>query len=260
MGELNGMTLGERLKSLRIKNRLTQEELAEKSNTNQKSISAYENDRISMSLDVAKKVAKALNVTIDELVGFKYIDRKESEREYVLEVEEALGDYKNDDEPIPPGKLTVLSNELLMTLLKNPGHEVKLVIRESKRSIPILGRVTAGMKNPVEAIEDIQGWVDTDLPASVEFALRVTGDSMEPSIPDGSIVFVDKSKTARNGNICVVIINGSDAVIKRTYFDPNGVMLRSENLKYEPSFIDREHWESECRIVGVVVRHQVDHI
>lgn len=106
--------------------------------------------------------------------------------------------------------------------------------------------------------DDYVGVIETE--RMVDLAFQVRGDSMEPLIPDGSIVFVDKSKTARNGNICVVIINGSDAVIKRTYFDPNGVMLRSENIKCEPAFIDRERWESECRIVGVVVRHQVDHV
>jgi len=185
--------------------------------------------------EMLKKLAQYFCVSIDYLLGIS-------------------------DDPQPRPNLSAMSNEELVLKLRNLGYDVKPINPEELRSIPILGRVTAGMKNPIEAIEYIQGWVDTDLPGSVEFALRVTGDSMEPLIPDGSIVFVDKSKTARNGNICVVIINGSDAVIKRTYFDPNGVMLRSENIKCEPAFIDRERWESECRIVGVVVRHQVDHV
>lgn len=198
-------------------------------------LSHYGTAKRSPTGEMLKKLAQYFGVSIDYLLGIS-------------------------DDPQPRPNLSAMSNEELVLKLRNLGYDVKPINPEELRSIPILGRVTAGMKNPTEAIEYIQGWVDTDLPGSVEFALRVTGDSMEPLIPDGSIVFVDKSKTARNGNICVVIINGSDAVIKRTYFDPNGVILKSENIRCEPAFIDRDRWESECRIVGVVVRHQVDHV
>lgn len=198
-------------------------------------LSHYGTAKRSPTGEMLKKLAQYFGVSIDYLLGIS-------------------------DDPQPRPNLSAMSNEELVLKLRNLGYDVKPINPEELRSIPILGRVTAGTKNPVEAIEYIQGWVDTDLPGSVEFALRVTGDSMEPLIPDGSIVFVDKSKTARNGNICVVIINGSDAVIKRTYFDPNGVILKSENIRCEPAFIDRDRWESECRIVGVVVRHQVDHV
>jgi repressor LexA len=198
-------------------------------------LSHYGTAKRSPTGEMLKKLAQYFCVSIDYLLGIS-------------------------DDPQPRPNLSAMSNEELVLKLRNLGYDVKPINPEELRSIPIPGRVTAGTKNPVEAIEYIQGWVDTDLPASVEFALRVTGDSMEPLIPAGSIVFVDKSKTARNGSICVVIINGSDAVVKRTYFDPNGVILKSENIRCEPAFIDRDRWESECRIVGVVVRHQVDHV
>jgi SOS-response transcriptional repressor LexA len=256
-----GETTGDRLRRIRKDRGLTQEKLAELAEVTQNSISAYEMNKANMSLDVARKISKVLGVSLDGLVGIGLKKKTDNVvREGLLDWDTDLEDSELDDEPPYDYKASILTKDALILKLKAMGYEVKPVNKAEMRSIPILGRVTAGIKNPAEAIEYIQGWVDTDLPESVEFALRVTGDSMEPSIPDGSIVFVDKSKTAHNGNICVVIINGSDAVIKRTYFDPNGVMLRSENLKYEPSFIDREHWESECRIVGVVVRHQVDHI
>jgi len=198
-------------------------------------LSHYGTARRSPTGEMLKKLSTYFGVSIDYLMGVS-------------------------DDPQPKPNLSAFSKDELYIKLKNLGYEVRQINTEELRSIPILGRVTAGMKNPVEAIEYIRGWVDTDLPETVEFALRVNGDSMEPLIPNGSIVFVDKSKTARNGSICVIIVNDSDTVIKRTYFDPNGVMLRSENIKHEPSFIDRERWESECRIVGVVVRHQVDHV
>jgi SOS-response transcriptional repressor LexA len=249
-------TTGDRLRRIRKDKGLTQEKLAELADVTQNSISAYEMNKANMSLEVARKISNVLGVSLDGLVGIGINKPKEG----LIGWDTEPDDFDGSDEPPYEYNASLLTKDALILKLKAMGYEVKPVNTEAMRSIPILGRVTAGMKNPVEAIEYIQGWVDTDLPGSVEFALRVTGDSMEPLIPDGSVVFVDKSKTARNGNICVIIVNGSDAVIKRTYFDPNGVVLRSENLKYEPSFIDRDHWESECRIVGVVVRHQVDHV
>lgn len=254
-------TTGDRLRRIRKDRGLTQEKLAELAEVTQNSISAYEMNKANMSLEVARKIANVLGVSLDRLVGIE-LNKKNANvaKEGVLGWDTESEDFDGSDEPPSEYNASLLTKDELILKLRIMGFEVKPVNVESQRSIPILGRVTAGTKNPVEAIEYIQGWVDTDLPGSVEFALRVTGDSMEPLIPDGSIVFVDKSKTARNGNICVVIINGSDAVVKRTYFDPNGVILKSENIRCEPAFIDREHWESECRIVGVVVRHQVDHV
>ena len=63
------MKFNERLKELREKNNLTQEQLAKKSGVSSRMIQRYEYGTSRPRLDAADKIAKALSVTTDELLG-----------------------------------------------------------------------------------------------------------------------------------------------------------------------------------------------
>jgi transcriptional regulator with XRE-family HTH domain len=64
------MTLGDRIKKQRQRLRLTQEELASKANVLRPRITELEaNRRIVVASDVLKRLARALGVTTDYLVG-----------------------------------------------------------------------------------------------------------------------------------------------------------------------------------------------
>lgn len=63
------MKFNERLKELREKNHLTQEQLAKASGVSSRMIQRYEYGTSRPRLDAAEKLAKALNVTTDELLG-----------------------------------------------------------------------------------------------------------------------------------------------------------------------------------------------
>ena len=63
------MKFNERLKELREKNNLTQEQLAKNSGISSRMIQRYEYGTSRPRLDAAEKIAKALNVTTDELLG-----------------------------------------------------------------------------------------------------------------------------------------------------------------------------------------------
>ncbi len=63
------MTLGEHILILRKKHNLSQAALGKKVNTSGDIIGRYERDIMTPSIDVIVKVADALNVSIDYLVG-----------------------------------------------------------------------------------------------------------------------------------------------------------------------------------------------
>ena len=63
------MKFNERLKELREKNNLTQEQLAKISGVSSRMIQRYEYGTSRPRLDAAEKIAKALNVSTDELLG-----------------------------------------------------------------------------------------------------------------------------------------------------------------------------------------------
>lgn len=85
----------------------------------------------------------------------------------------------------------------------------------------------------------------------------VNGDSMEPKIPDKSIVVVDTDiKELENRNVGVFIIN-EESYTKRVVKDGDKQFLTSDNTKYPPIFISPF---DEITVVGRVVRVLIEDI
>jgi len=84
-------------------------------------------------------------------------------------------------------------------------------------------------------------------------ALHVRGDSMEPLLKDGSIVFLDRrQKDVKKGGIFVVSTNVG-LFIKRVVLRLDGrVELLSENREYSPELFLPEEIEVVGKVVGVV--------
>lgn len=74
---------------------------------------------------------------------------------------------------------------------------------------------------------------ENEVEPGADFGIRISGDSMEPTIPDGSIVWVRKTPEIDNGQIGVFMINDS-AVCKRFHKDETAMLLESDNKKYPP--------------------------
>ena len=121
--------------------------------------------------------------------------------------------------------------------------------------IKVLGTVPAGI--PIEAVEDIIGeeTISMKMAQTGEFfGLRIKGDSMEPEISSGSIVIVRQQEDVENGEVAIVLINGSDATCKRIEKHERGIMLVPTNRAYEPQFFSNEDIERiPVRIIGRVM-------
>lgn len=63
------MTLGEKIKIYRLKKKFSQQDLGELAETHQKNISKYEQDLVIPSAITLKKIADALTVSTDFLLG-----------------------------------------------------------------------------------------------------------------------------------------------------------------------------------------------
>lgn len=121
--------------------------------------------------------------------------------------------------------------------------------------INVLGRVAAGI--PLEAVEDI---IDTEeiseeMASTGEFfGLQIHGDSMEPRMCESDVAIVRKQDDAENGDIVIALVNGSEATCKRLKKYENGIMLLSNNPKYEPMvFTNEEIVSKPVKIIGKVV-------
>ena len=116
------------------------------------------------------------------------------------------------------------------------------------RSVPLVGRVTAGL--PILATHNIEDYLT--LPQNVVghddlFCLRVQGESMiEIGILDGDIIVVRQQSDAENGEVVVAMID-DEATVKRIYFEPERIRLQPENSSMEPIYTDH------AQVLGKVV-------
>lgn len=107
------------------------------------------------------------------------------------------------------------------------------------RSVPLVGRVTAGM--PILAEQNIEDYIvlpQDMLGRDDVFALRIEGESMiNVGILNGDIVVVREQNTAENGEIVVAMID-DEATVKRFYKEKNHFRLQPENSHMEPIIAD----------------------
>lgn len=83
--------------------------------------------------------------------------------------------------------------------------------------------------------------------------IAASGDSMQPAIPDGSLLVVDHSqKEVRNGHIMVINV-GEDLLVKRVRRRTDGLIdLISDNPAYAPETLGPDAL-AQLRVVGRVV-------
>jgi SOS-response transcriptional repressor LexA len=69
------------------------------------------------------------------------------------------------------------------------------------------------------------------VPSGVDFALRLSGDSMEPLLQDGQIIWIKTQQVLNSGDIGIFIYSG-DVYCKKLIIEGGNAYLRSVNPKY----------------------------
>jgi repressor LexA len=125
--------------------------------------------------------------------------------------------------------------------------------RAAAPEVPLLGRIAAGA--PVEAIQGSETLNFADFTQNSDtFALEVRGDSMiEDHICSGDYVLVQRVTEARDGEIVVALVDGTDATLKRIYKEPNGkVRLQPANSEMQPIVVDRSAVQIQGKVLAVL--------
>lgn len=218
--------IGERIKQRRLELNMTQDELARKMGyTNKATISKIEKGINDIPFSKVEKFAAALQTTSSELLGWP------------REMDELDGIVHDLYPDFVPGN-GYLSDKLPPNLLP---------IRT--RKVPILGGIAAG--EPIYAQEEHEEYADVDEDTPCDYALRVEGDSMEPTICLGDLVFIRRQSDVNDGQIAAVLIEDS-ATLKRIFHQSGSLTLISDNAaKYPPRHITCE--DGEIRIMGRAV-------
>ncbi len=108
--------------------------------------------------------------------------------------------------------------------------------------IPVLGSIVAGIPNT--AVADYDEWIEISQSLAMRgdyFALRIKGDSMEPTLFDSDIVVIRQQPDIEDGEIAAVSIAGNEATIKRIYHRSDGIDIVGDNVRAFPRMFYSNH-------------------
>lgn len=128
--------------------------------------------------------------------------------------------------------------------------------QELPLEIPLLGRIAAGA--PVEAVAQRATLSFADFVGSKDtYALEVRGDSMiDDHICDGDMILVEKTETARDGDIVVALVSGSDTTLKRYYREVSGaIRLQPANSALKPIIVHPRDLQIQGRLMAVLRKY-----
>jgi repressor LexA len=133
-------------------------------------------------------------------------------------------------------------------------YSLPMTVRKKNRlvELPLISAVPAGKVATMFHPDHVDDYVTVDdVRDPGAFALRVKGNSMSPRIEDGDVVIVSPQAEARNGDICVVRVEGEDT-LKKVKFEGNYVHLIPLNPDYEPVTVRRKDVNFVWKVVKLI--------
>lgn len=196
---------------------------------------------------------------IKDIISTEIVDRKVFDKDvaHVLSLDETKLSKLKAKDKIPYEELALFAAKRKISinwLLFD--QEPKMLEEETEKyaRVKYFSRITAGAGGGTlnehtlsEFIEIPSSMLLYVKPQSVE-AINVCGDSMSPTIDDGTIIFLDKSKPFIQGGVYVVsTVDG--CLVKRVYMEKGYVKLCSDNKAYPDVLL----FDEEVRVEGLVV-------
>ena len=210
-------TIGDRLREARESKEMDQSTLADKAGIATRTLQRWEKGEQVPDGVAITKIAKATNVQPNWLLtgeGEMYAVPSRPENVYPL-----------------PGSLR---------------RGVNLV------DLPLISSVPAGKVATIFHPDYVDNYVTVDdIKDPGAFALRVKGNSMAPRIEDGDVVIVSPQQEARNGDVCVVRVDGEDT-LKKVKFEGNYVHLIPLNPEFEPATVKRKDVNFVWKVVKLI--------
>lgn len=215
----------EKLKERRLELKLTQAAVYQDLGISRKTYSAWENGLAEPHAKNLRRLATRLQVS----------------ESYFVDQGSALYTY-----PLltPPHKQEV--DQLASRLLKK---QQKILSLTAYRVLSV--ELAAGLGHSYYDNETDYETVYFDQDIQHDFASWVSGNSMEPKYPNGSVALMKQTGFDYDGAVYALMWNGK-TYIKKVYREEDGLRLESINPDYEDLFAP---YEDRPQIVGIVVGH-----
>jgi repressor LexA len=124
-----------------------------------------------------------------------------------------------------------------------------------RATLPLVGRIAAG--RPVETLENPESISLSDITGTKDvYVLEVRGDSMQDEhILDGDYVLVERTKSAREGEIVVALVDNSETTLKRFYREGDRIRLQPSNAAMKPIIALAAAVQIQGRVIGVLRKY-----
>lgn len=180
-----------------------------------------------------KKLASELNVaytTVTDWINGKTVPRNDRLKNLATFFHTTVDDLLSQNSDIPTNIISI----------------------DEWEKVPIVGTIACGM--PILATENIEGY--QLLPSNLLsykkdlFILKCKGDSMQPTIKNGSLVVIHQQPFVEDNEIAAVLIN-DEATLKRIKHSDDGhIILIPDNRDYNPIILDQKN---DNRIIGKAI-------
>jgi transcriptional regulator with XRE-family HTH domain len=232
--------VNENIKWLRKKERLTQEQLAEKIGIKRSLLGAYEEGRADPRLNNLLNIARQFDVSVDTLLT-KDVSRMSDEQ---LRAHSSTG-----------GGITDNFRVLSITVDNEDRENIELVPQKAAAGY------LNGYSDP-EYLEDLPRFRLPNLPGGATYrAFEISGDSMLPLMPGTIIVgsYVESLSDVRDGKTYILVTQGEGVVYKRVFRqrdtrgkEESSFNLVSDNRSYDPYQVNLDEvleiWEARAYI------------
>jgi repressor LexA len=78
---------------------------------------------------------------------------------------------------------------------------------------------------------------------------------IDEHIMSGDYVLVEKTQTARNGEMVVALVEGSDTTLKRMYKEDANIRLQPSNTTMPPIIVPAQSVAIQGRVIGVLRKY-----
>lgn len=189
-------------------------------------------------LETVKTISHALGLTLDD------IDDRHREEAFTADDRAMLSEYRQCSDS---------SKKLIRTLIhiaaQTDTEETR--VQEDDMTEMIVFDYPAAAGSPLYAEDSYSraAFPSSEIPPRTDFGVRISGASMEPTIPDGSIVWLRKQDAIDPGEIGIFMLDDS-AVCKRLARHGGELYLHSDNALYGDIHISDS---TDARCVGLVL-------
>lgn len=224
-----GVDMYKNLKTLRESLNLTQADFGASVGVAKSTYNNYETGVREPKSDFWFAVAQKYKVTIDYLMGYSSDPHKPSnpprtEKNAPSLSDEALKvaqDYSDLDQPGKNVVRVVIAEEGKRVQADRERRSVAPTEPSETRLIPLYYTpAAAGMMEPAAGEDFDYLEVGPEVPRKADCAIKISGDSMEPYIRNGSIVYVTR-EPLENGDVGIFYVDG-DMLCKQYYRNEKG--------------------------------------